>query len=192
MSTRTSRVGAAPSWATRALAALTGVVGAVAGIAPHVLHHVGPILGAAILTGTAGSVLFGVIGFALTIPMLLRLKRRFRSWLAPGVAFALFAAMFTISTLWIGPAIRSDSGPVKPEPSDPHHPSGAVYGRAYVLLFASGSRSQRVKRAGSETWRRASGVVATLWRSQQFALALGAGTGTVIDEVTMWHSHNCS
>ena len=28
--------------------------------------------------------------------------------MAPGIALALFAAMFTISTLWIGPAIRGD------------------------------------------------------------------------------------
>ena len=83
----------------RLLGALSGVMGAVAGLTPHVLHHIGPITGAALLTGTEGSLLFGALGFALTLPMLLRLKRRFRSWVAPGIALTLFAVMFTISTL---------------------------------------------------------------------------------------------
>lgn len=45
-----------------------------------------------------GSFLFGAIGFVLTLPLLLRLKRRFGSWLAPAIALALFAVMFTVST----------------------------------------------------------------------------------------------
>jgi hypothetical protein len=84
-------------------------VGAVAGAAPHVLHHIGPIAGAALLTGAGGTLLFGAIGFLLMVPMLLRLRRRFGSWAAPVVALALFALMFTVSTLWIGPAIKGDS-----------------------------------------------------------------------------------
>ena len=94
----------------RISAAASAVVGTVAGIAPHVLHHVGPIAGAALLTGAGGTVLFGAIGFLLTVPMLLRLKRRFGTWIAPGIALAIFAVMFTVSTLWIGPAIRGDTG----------------------------------------------------------------------------------
>lgn len=94
----------------RITAAVTAAVGTVAGIAPHVLHHVGPIAGAALLTGAGGTVLFGVIGFLFTVPMLLRLKRRFGTWIAPGIALAIFAIMFTVSTLWIGPAIRGDTG----------------------------------------------------------------------------------
>lgn len=104
-------------------AAVSGVVGAVAGAAPHVLHHVGPLAGAAVITGVGGTVLFGVAGFALTIPMLLRLKRRFGTWLAPGIALALFVAMFTTSTVWIGPAIRGDGGSDgQPADHDSHHP----------------------------------------------------------------------
>ena len=94
----------------RITAALSAVVGTVAGIAPHVLHHVGPIAGAALLTGAGGTALFGAIGFLLTVPMLLRLKRRFGTWIAPSIALAIFAVMFTVSTLWIGPAIRGDGG----------------------------------------------------------------------------------
>jgi len=91
-------------------AAFSAGVGAVSGIAPHVLHHAGPIAGAALVTGAGGTLLFGAIGFVLTVPMLLRLKSRFGNWFAPGIALAIFAAVFTVSTLWIGPAIRGDGG----------------------------------------------------------------------------------
>lgn len=115
--------GVLKSWRARVTSALSGAIGTVAGITPHVLHHVGPIAGAALLTGTGGSALFGAIGLVLTVPLLLQLRRRFRSWLAPAIALIVFATMFTISTLWIGPAVRdaisseSDSAPA----SDPHH-----------------------------------------------------------------------
>jgi putative oligomerization/nucleic acid binding protein len=97
-------------WLARIGAAFSAAMGVVAGIAPHVLHHVGPLAGAALLAGAGSSVLFGAIGFALMIPMLLRLRRRFGTWAAPGVALVLFAAAFTVSTLRTGPAIRGDSG----------------------------------------------------------------------------------
>ena len=111
------------SWPARLQGGLSAALGTVAGITPHVLHHIGPIAGAAILTGTEGSALFGVIGFVLTLPLLLRLRKRFNSLAAPGVALALFAIMFTISTLWIGPAIRGDNGNGEANPTDPHHTS---------------------------------------------------------------------
>jgi hypothetical protein len=102
-------------------------VGVVSGIAPHVLHHVGPIAGAALLTGTGGSVLFGLVGFVVSVPFLLRLRRRFGSWRAPATALVVFAAMFTLSTLVIGPAIRGDNSPAAtplelpgPGAPDPH------------------------------------------------------------------------
>ena len=43
---------------------------------PHVLHHVGPLAGAALLVGATGKVLFGALGFLLAVPMLRRLRRR--------------------------------------------------------------------------------------------------------------------
>ena len=96
-------------WLARAGAASSAAVGVVTGAAPHVLHHAGPLAGAALLAGAGGTALFAVIGFVLTVPMLLRLRKRFGTWAAPGVALALFAVMFTVSTLWIGPAIRGDA-----------------------------------------------------------------------------------
>ena len=107
--------GARASWprrlAARAWAAVTGAVGAGSGVAPHVLHHIGPIAGAAVLAGAAGAALFGGLGLLLSVPFLLRLKRRFGTWKAPAVALAIFATAFAISNLVIGPAIRGGDTP---------------------------------------------------------------------------------
>ena len=111
--------------------ALGGMIAAFSGIAPHVLHHIGPLAGTALLAGTGGTLIFGVGGFALSIPMLLRLRRRFGSWLAPAVASAIFLVVYLFSSLVIGPAITGASAgepggaPAStPLPSghDDHHP----------------------------------------------------------------------
>ncbi len=87
--------------------------GVVAGVTPHVLHHVGPLAGAALLAGTAGQTLFFFLGLLAATPMLVRLYRRFRSWVAPVVAISLFALTYTLSTLYIGPLFTaSESTPV--------------------------------------------------------------------------------
>ena len=101
------------------------VWGVVTGLAPHVLHHVGPLAGAALLAGAAGTVLFAAIGFVVTIPFLLRLHRRFATWKAPAIAMAVFVAMFSLSAFVIGPAITGGSD--KPNGEQPnghlgHHP----------------------------------------------------------------------
>lgn len=87
---------------------MTGVLGTVSGLAPHVLHHVGPIVGAALVAGAGGTVLFGALGFLLSVPFLLQLRRRSGSWRRPVAALLVFAVMFTLSTTVIGPAIRGD------------------------------------------------------------------------------------
>jgi hypothetical protein len=61
-----------------------------------VLHHIGPLAGAALLAGAAGTALFAAIGFVAAVPFLLRLHRRFQSWRAPAIALAVFAAMFSV------------------------------------------------------------------------------------------------
>jgi hypothetical protein len=66
--------------------------------------------GAAVLSGAAGTLLFGIVGFAAMVPMLLRLRRRFATWWAPAVALVIFVAMFTVSTVVLGPALRADEG----------------------------------------------------------------------------------
>ncbi len=94
---------------TRIGAAATAAVGAVSGAAPHVLHHVGPIAGVALIGGAASTVVFGAIGLIASLPFLLRLRRRSGSWRTPVAALLIFAALFTISNTVIGPAIRGDS-----------------------------------------------------------------------------------
>jgi hypothetical protein len=99
----------------RVAALASSVVAAILGIAPHVLHHVGPLAGAALLAGTGGTLLFGAIGLVAAIPFLLRVHRRCGNWRVPAALLATFAAMFSISTFVIGPAISgSDSSKSTP------------------------------------------------------------------------------
>lgn len=106
----------APSWLRDRWNAATGAVGVLVGLAPHVLHHVGVLAGTALVAGSGGTALFGALGVILSIPMLLRLHRRFGSWTAPAIGLAVFTAMFALSTWVIGPAISGsgDSGPSLP------------------------------------------------------------------------------
>lgn len=103
-----------PASARPARHLLSGAWGAVSGIAPHVLHHVGPLAGAALLAGAGGQLLFFLIGMALASPMLIRLHRRFRTWVAPALAIGIFAATFTLSTLFIGPLFTQED-PLPPD-----------------------------------------------------------------------------
>ena len=63
--------------------AVLGAWGAFTGVLPHVLHHVGPLAGAALLAGATGRLLFAALGVVAAIPFLSRLRRRFDSWKAP-------------------------------------------------------------------------------------------------------------
>ena len=118
-----TRVGAA---AARLWSGVLALWGAVTGVAPHVLHHVGPLAGAALLAGATGRLLFAAIGFVASIPFLLRLHRRFATWKAPALALAVFVVMFSLSTFVIGPAITG-GGSDTPSQEQPgghmgHHP----------------------------------------------------------------------
>lgn len=95
----------APSQSGVVRHALSVAWGAISGVAPHVLHHVGPLAGAAIFAGVGGQVLFFVLGLAVATPMLLRLYRRFRTWLAPAIAAGIFAIAFLLSSVFLGPLI---------------------------------------------------------------------------------------
>jgi len=108
---------------------LGAALGTVTGLAPHLLHHVGLLTGTALLAGIGGTVLFGVLGLAAMLPMLLRLRRRFGTWWAPAVAVAVFAVMFAVSSALIGPALRTaGSGPPGPGPA-PSAPAVGEHGR---------------------------------------------------------------
>jgi hypothetical protein len=97
------------------------VVGVVLGIAPHLLHHIGLLAGAAVITGASGSALFYLIGLALSIPMLLRLYRHFQTAWAPAIAVAVFTGLFSLSAFVIGPAISSTGD--EPQPAAPTNPT---------------------------------------------------------------------
>ena len=112
--------------------ALVGATGVVVGLAPHILHHVGFLVGTALVTGVGGTALFGVLGLAASIPLLVRLRRRFGSWWAPAIGLGVFIAMFLVSAFVIGPAITGgpagdapDGGQPAPTVShDTHHGGG--------------------------------------------------------------------
>jgi len=94
-------------------------VGAILAIVPHVMHHVGLLVGAAFLTGAAGNALFYVVGLVFSIPMLRRLYRRFATWRAPAIAVVVFTAVFSLSAFVIGPAISGETSPTN-APSTPN------------------------------------------------------------------------
>ena len=94
----------------RAWSAVLAAWGAFIGILPHVLHHVGPLAGAALLAGYAGKAVFAAVGFAAAVPFLLRLHRRFRTWIAPATALAIFVLMFSLSSFVIAPLITGGEG----------------------------------------------------------------------------------
>lgn len=80
----------------------------------------GPLVGTALVAGSGGTVVFGVVGLFMSVPMLLRLRRRYGSWWAPAAALAVFTAMFLFSSLVIGPLI-SDDGPGPGREQAPDH-----------------------------------------------------------------------
>jgi hypothetical protein len=99
--------------------AVGAAVGAILGLAPHVLHHIGLIAGAAFVTGAGGNALFFVLGLVFSLPLLRRLYRRFHTWRAPAIAAVVFAAVFSLSSFVIGPAISGGpaDSPSTPSPS---------------------------------------------------------------------------
>ncbi|MEX2032023.1 MAG: hypothetical protein WEA81_04065 [Dehalococcoidia bacterium] len=69
------------------------------------------------MSGATGRTLFALLGFVAAIPFLRRLHRRFRTWIAPATALAVFAAMFSLSSFVIGPAIAGEDEPAQRRPS---------------------------------------------------------------------------
>jgi hypothetical protein len=130
--TTVAPVAAAPrALGARLWAAVVGAWAIAAGVAPHVLHHVGPLAGAALLAGFGGKALFFALGLVLSLPMLRRLYRRFGSLVAPALAVVAFAALFTFSSLVVAPALTgSEKAPTQapgieqPIGHDSHHQGG--------------------------------------------------------------------
>lgn len=94
-------------------------VGALMGLAPHVMHHVGLLAGAALLTGALGNSLLYAVGLLLSIPLLIRLRRRFHTWKAPILGVAAFTVLFGISTFVVGPLINPAGSQYPPVPAAP-------------------------------------------------------------------------
>ena len=100
-----------PSPMRTASSAVSAGIGTLTGLLPHALHHVTLVAGAALVTGLLGNLLIGLVGLALSVPLLRRLHRRFHTWRAPAIAVAAFVAAFSISALVIGPALLNTDTP---------------------------------------------------------------------------------
>jgi len=100
---------------------LTGALGGIVGLAPHVLHHIGPLVGTALVAGIGGTALFGVLGLVASVPLLIKLRRRFSSWWAPAIALAVFTALFLISSFVVGPLISAPDEPATPGVTEVDH-----------------------------------------------------------------------
>lgn len=85
-------------------------IGAALGILPHIMHHVGLLAGAALLTGALGNGILYVVGLLMSIPLLRRLRSRFRTRWAPTIGITVFTAMFSLSAFVVGPAISGAGG----------------------------------------------------------------------------------
>ena len=107
----------------RAWSSILAAWGAFIGILPHVLHHVGPLAGAALLGGTGGTAWFAAIGFVAAIPFLIRLQRKFQTWRAPAIALAVFIVAFSFSSFVIGPALGRGSDSSMPSRPGIEQPS---------------------------------------------------------------------
>ncbi len=88
MSATAVHVSAPRRFGARVWGAVVAGLGVVTGIAPHVLHHAGPLAGAALLAGFGGKAIFFALGLVLSLPMLRRLCRRFQTLVAPALAVA--------------------------------------------------------------------------------------------------------
>ena len=108
--------------ARRAWLAISSALAAILGLAPHVLHHAGPLAGAALFAGVAGSLIFGALGFVLAIPFMLRMRRRFGSWRVPLAALALYTTAFSISTFIVGPAVTGNGNDATSRVAQPQGP----------------------------------------------------------------------
>src|ERR1035437_204541 len=93
---------------------LSGGLGGIVGLAPHVLHHIGPLVGTALVAGAGGTALFGVLGLVASVPMLIKMRRRFSNWWAPAIALTVFPAFF-LSSSWV-------CAPLTPPPRPPPPP----------------------------------------------------------------------
>lgn len=89
-------------WRT-AWAGIRAGVGALLGLVPHVLHHVGLLAGAAVVSGVAGNAVLYVVGVLFSVPLLNRLRHRWGTWKAPAIGLIVFSALFAFSALVVGP-----------------------------------------------------------------------------------------
>lgn len=124
----------APGPLRRLRIAAAGVGAALLGATPHVLHHAGPLAGAALFAGVGGTLLFGALGLHCRNPAAAEDAATHRVVAAPGGRARAVPALFALSSFVVAPALtgaKDDNGQpspaTSPQPSDGehdvHHPS---------------------------------------------------------------------
>ena len=124
MTTTAAETRAVRGFGARVWGGIVAAWAVITGIAPHVLHHAGPLAGAALLAGVGGKAIFFALGLLLSMPMLRRLYRRFGTFAAPTIAVAVFAALFSFSSLVIAPRLTGPEKTPAPTIEQPNRPAG--------------------------------------------------------------------
>jgi Kef-type K+ transport system membrane component KefB len=92
-----------------------------------VLHHAGPLAGAALFAGLGGSLIFFALGLLVSIPFLRRLHRRYAGWRAPALAIVAFTVVFAFSALVVSPRITAGDGGGSAKPTPSSAPSSSEH-----------------------------------------------------------------
>jgi hypothetical protein len=119
MARPTATVPEHPGALTTAWNALTAALGVVMGLIPHVLHHLGLLAGAALVSGPAGNLAFALVGLLLSIPMLRRLYRRSGTWRAPPSPWCCSLRCSPCQQSSSGPPSAAVPQPIRPPPQWP-------------------------------------------------------------------------
>ena len=124
------------------------------GLLPHVLHHIGLLAGTALVAGSGGTALFGALGLLASIPMLVRLYRRFGSWIAPALGLLVFAAMFSLSRLSSARPSAAPERDVHPGPGTHPGPHQRAHRRPLNTQEIPGHPGARSFAGAKGTWKR--------------------------------------
>lgn len=114
--------------------------GAAARPAPH-----RAAAGTALVAGSGGTALFGALGLLASVPMLVRLYRRFCSWIAPALGLLVFTAMFSCP---------QECGTSKIRSSRRLWAVGRLLGTAHAQDIAKGPRSSSRSCCSCPSWGR--------------------------------------
>jgi hypothetical protein len=144
--------------------------GVVVGLAPHVLHHVGPLAGAALLAGLGGKALFFALSIVLSLPLLRRLHRRFGTLVALAVPGSAWSSAGGRGTVAAG-CRETKAPPVFLSTRRWTHPPGGPSPPRIPSFFVRVSRHRQwsnTRGADCRPWRHSARSTTLDWLSSEF------------------------